>query len=164
MKEMPYNRAAAVAYAHTWAKARNPKYADFDKMGGDCTNYASQCLFAGTGVMNYTRDTGWFYTNLNSRAAGWTSVKYLYSFLTRNKGQGPFGHEAPLYEAEEGDLVQLKLGNGDFQHTPVIVCVGKPLDLGSVLVAAHTYDCDLRPLNTYAIEDIRFIHIDGYRK
>ena len=163
MQIMPYNRLDAIRYAHKWAKGRNPLYAKFDDMGGDCTNFASQCLFEGAKVMNYTKDTGWYYNSLNDRAAAWTSVKYLYNFLISNKGQGPFGHEVSMYEICEGDLVQLKLDKPDFQHTPVIVCMGKPFDLDSILVAAHSIDCDLRPLNTYNIQDMRFIHIDGYR-
>lgn len=46
-----YDRAAAVAYAHRWAFRRNPAYYDYEKIGGDCTNYASQCLYAGSGIM-----------------------------------------------------------------------------------------------------------------
>ena len=50
----PYDRQAAVDYAHRWAYHRNPNFYNFDELGGDCTNFASQCLYAGTGVMNYT--------------------------------------------------------------------------------------------------------------
>ena len=32
---LPYNREAAVAYAHTWAYRRNPAYFDFSGIGGD---------------------------------------------------------------------------------------------------------------------------------
>ena len=31
----PYNRQAAVAYAHRWAFGRNPAYSNFDGMGGE---------------------------------------------------------------------------------------------------------------------------------
>lgn len=164
MSIMQYNREAAISYAHKWANARNPKYANFDDMGGDCTNFASQCLFAGTGVMNHTKDTGWFYYSLNSRAPAWTSVNFLYVFLLNNKGPGPFGHEVSIHEITEGDLVQLKFDKPEFQHTPFIVSIGKPFGMGSILVAAHTIDCDYRPINTYDFRDIRFIHIDGYRR
>ena len=54
---MEYNRANAVAYAKKWAYGRNPKYYDFSDLGGDCTNFASQCIYAGSGVMNYTPTT-----------------------------------------------------------------------------------------------------------
>ena len=43
---IPYNRRSAVEYAHTWAYGRNPAYFDYQRLGGDCTNFASQCLYA----------------------------------------------------------------------------------------------------------------------
>ena len=72
----PYNRQAAVAYAHRWAFGRNPAYSNFDGMGGDCTNFASQCLYAGTGIMNFTPTYGWYYLSLNDRAPAWTGVEW----------------------------------------------------------------------------------------
>lgn len=42
-----YNREKAVAYAHRWAYGFNPAYGNFTDMGGDCTNFLSQCLHAG---------------------------------------------------------------------------------------------------------------------
>lgn len=59
-----YDRQAAVEYAHQWAYFRNPQFYDFNSIGGDCTNFVSQCVFAGTGVMNYTPNIGWFYINI----------------------------------------------------------------------------------------------------
>ena len=59
--QIPYDRSKAAAYAEKWAFSRNPRYISFDGMGGDCTSFVSQCLYAGTGVMNFTRDTGWYY-------------------------------------------------------------------------------------------------------
>lgn len=50
--EFPYNREAAVKYAVEWAYRRNQEYYDFEQIGGDCTNFVSQCILAGTGVMN----------------------------------------------------------------------------------------------------------------
>ena len=48
----PYDRLEAVSYAHRWAYGRNPAFYDYEEIGGDCTNYASQCIYVGTGVMN----------------------------------------------------------------------------------------------------------------
>ena len=45
-----YDRKAAVLYAHQWAYGRNPAYYDYEELGGDCTNFASQCIFAGSGA------------------------------------------------------------------------------------------------------------------
>ena len=54
MQLYPYDREAAVLYAHQWAYGRNPLFYDYEHLGGDCTNFASQCIYAGSGVMNFT--------------------------------------------------------------------------------------------------------------
>ncbi len=161
-----YNREAAVAYARKWAFARNPKYYDFSSIGGDCTNFASQCLFAGCGVMNYTPDVGWFYRSVGNRAAAWTGVEYFYRFLTANAqakvgdGAGPFAEETPLSRAEIGDFLQFGRETGDFYHTPIIVGFSGNMPL----VAAHTTDAFARPLSGYRYEKIRCLHILGARE
>lgn len=53
-----YDRKAAVLYAHAWAYGRNPAFYDYEQVGGDCTNFASQCIFAGCGIMNFTPTYG----------------------------------------------------------------------------------------------------------
>lgn len=159
-----YNRKQAVEYAHRWAYGRNPRYYDFSSLGGDCTNFASQVIFAGSGVMNYTPVYGWFYINANDRSPSWTGVKYLYNFLTTNKGEGPFGAEVPIYKVEEGDIIQLAIDRDEFHHSPVVVAIaGKPT-LDNILVATHSYDADMRPLSSYRFRRIRAIHIEGFRK
>lgn len=91
---IPYDRKAALRYAHKWAFGRNPAYYDYEELGGDCTNFASQCLYAGTGVMNFTPDLGWYYIDANRKAPAWTGVPYFYNFITRDwNGPGPFGLE-----------------------------------------------------------------------
>lgn len=158
MRELQYDREAAVAYAREWALKRNPAYYDFENVGGDCTNFASQCIFAGAGVMNYTYDTGWYYRSSYDRAAAWSGVEYLYRFLVTNRSVGPYGHEVPQYEAEPGDIVQLGTLGGRFYHSPVITAV-----FPRITVAAHTYDALDRPLRLYDYDVARFIHIDGVR-
>ena len=107
MKNLSYQRTAAVEYARRWAFGRNPAYYDFSGIGGDCTNFASQCIFAGAGVMNFTPTFGWFYRSVNDRTPSWTGVEYLYNFLIHNEGAGPYAKEVPLSELEVGDVVQL---------------------------------------------------------
>ena len=76
-KICPYNRGKAVAYALEWAMSRNPAYLDFEELGGDCTNFASQCLLAGGGVMNITAVFGWYYITSWERTASWTGARFL---------------------------------------------------------------------------------------
>ena len=41
---LPYDRAAAVAYAHRWAHGRNPTYYSFDALGATApTSPPSAC-------------------------------------------------------------------------------------------------------------------------
>ena len=160
---LPYDRAAAVAYAHAWAYRRNPEYFDYSGIGGDCTNFASQYIYAGSGVMNFTPLYGWFYRSANDRTPSWTGVQYLYDFLTRNMGDGPFASEVSLARLEPGDVVQLAIDREDrYQHTPVVVAVESPT-LSGILVAAHSNDVDYRPLSTYRIRRLRCLHIEGVR-
>lgn len=158
MQEISYNREAAVAYARRWALNRNPEYYDFEKIGGDCTNFASQCIFAGAGVMNFTPIMGWYFRSASDRTASWSGVPYLYDFIIKNKSVGPFGHIVSRSEIQPGDIVQLGTKSGEFYHTPVITSV-----FPIILVAAHSYDTLDRPLASYNYGSIRFIHIEGVR-
>ena len=155
---MSYNREQAIAYAHKWAFGRNTAYYNFDPVGGDCTNFASQCLYAGCGVMNYTRDTGWYYRSAYDRAAGWSGVEYLHRFLTANRGAGPYAIELPLGFAQPGDIIQLSFDGLTFAHSPFVVAT-QP----DILVAAHTYDSDYKPLAAYQYRLARLLHIAGLR-
>jgi len=157
-----YDRKAAVLYAREWAYGRNPRFYDYEKLGGDCTNFASQCIFAGCGIMNFTPTFGWYYIDANQKAPAWTGVMYLWNFLTRKTfSVGPVGEASTLEAMRPGDIVQLSFKGEDFQHSPVVVSVGQPATLDNVLVAAHSYDALDRPLSTYEFRDIRFLHITG---
>ena len=158
MHIVPYNRTAAVEYARRWAMQRNPAYYDFEKIGGDCTNFASQCLFAGSKIMNYTPTFGWYYRSSYDRIPSWSGVSFLYNFLMNNRSVGPFAHEVAASEAKPGDIVQLGTADGHFYHSPVITAVTL-----EILVAAHTFDALDRPLSTYEYDHARFLHIDGVR-
>ena len=57
MKPERYRREPALRYAARWAMGRNPAYYDFTDLGGDCTNFVSQCLFAGGCRMNFTPES-----------------------------------------------------------------------------------------------------------
>ena len=157
-----YNRLAAVLYAHRWAFGRNPKFYDYEDLGGDCTNFASQCIFAGSGVMNFTPTYGWYYIDANQKAPAWTGVEYLWNFLTRRQiSLGPVGAPCDMEDLRPGDLIQLRFKEEGYQHSPVVVRVGRPATPENILVAAHSYDADNRPLATYEYKSARFLHITG---
>jgi hypothetical protein len=161
---LPYNRNKVVEYANKWAYKRNPAYTDFEHMGWDCTNFASQVVYAGSGIMNYTPTFGWYYVNIYNRTPSWTGVNYLYDFLMNNGGPGPFAELVDMKDAAIGDIAQLSFVGGNvFNHSPMIIDIKRPVTYDNILIAAHTDDQDYYPLTGYEWVDIRFIHILGVR-
>lgn len=159
VKNTVYNRAAAVAYARKWAYGRNPAYYNFDSLGGDCTNFISQCIYAGAGQMNYTPDVGWYYISVSNRAAAWTGVRFLYNFLISNDSLGPYAREVTGKEIQTGDVIQLGREDGSFYHSLMVTATSP-----AILVAAHTNDTLDKPLHEYYFDRARFLHIEGIRK
>lgn len=165
MPSFSYDREAAVRYAHTWAYRRNPRYYNFDDIGGDCTNFTSQCIYAGAGVMNYTPVYGWYYIDSWSRSPSWSGVPYLFNFMVGNGGPGPFAIPTTIDGVQPGDFCQLGHADGTFFHSPFIVSVGSPATPDNVFVATHTDDQDYYALSNYngEYDMIRYIHILGVR-
>ena len=162
----PYNREKAVAYAARWARGRNPLFYNFTGVGGDCTNFVSQSVLAGSCVMNFTPDFGWYYRSESDRAPAFTGVEFFWDFFTgapdfaaENGGIGPFGREVSRALVRRGDVVQLADGTGDFYHSLLVSAV-LPQEL---LLSAHTNDALNRPLSSYEYAAVRFIHIEGVR-
>ncbi len=153
-----YLRERAVAYARKYAFSQNPVFFDFETIGGNCTNFVSQCIYAGSCVMNFAPVYGWYYLSESDRAPAWSGVEYLYNFLTSNTSVGPYGREVNENEVEIGDVIQLGREN-DFYHTLIIV----GFENNEVLIAAQSDDALDRPLSSYDYEFLRYIKIDGVR-
>lgn len=164
---LPYDRTRAIEYAKKWALSRNPLFLDFTGSGGNCTNFVSQCIFAGCGIMNYTPTFGWYYISPDERAPAWTGVDELYGFLTgapdfaqANGGAGPYGVDAMMVRnVQIADVIQLARENGEFYHTLII----SGFTDNDILVCAQSDDALDRPLSTYNFASLRVIHIEGAR-
>lgn len=162
--EIPYDRYSAVEYALKWAYSRNPEFFDFEGIGGDCTNFVSQCLFAGCGIMNYSGfENGWYYINPNDRSASWTGVQYLRRFLLTNTGTAVYGEDSPLENIEAGDVIQLKNSNGVLYHSVIVSYVKQPVSPQNIFICAHSNDARDRKLSTYNYAEAKGIHILGAR-
>ena len=162
--EFPYDRERAVEYAKKWALSRNPLFFDFTGRGGNCTNFVSQCLLAGSGVMDFTPTFGWYFRSPSDRAPAWTSVESLFDFLTDSGDfagmdkQGPFA--LPVNDPSEielGDVIQLADPSGDFYHTLMI----SGFTDDDILVCAQSDNALDRPLSTYPYSSLRILHILG---
>lgn len=140
MKKLNYERQKVYDYAKEWAFKRNPKYYNFDSVGGDCTNFASQCIYAGSKMMNYQSANSWYYTNGNQKSPSWTGVEFLYQFLIQNQAVGPYGREVTFDQVDIGDIAQLSFDGKTFAHTLVVVDRKDSLNYFQIKIASHTKD------------------------
>lgn len=162
LNAVAYDRQRAIAYAQKWALKRNPSYYDFSEIGGDCTNFISQCIYSGCPIMNYSGTLGWYYTSSYSRSPSWTGVDFFFNFIIHNKSCGPYGSVVnDVSSLDIGDIIQLGSTEKGYYHSLLVIQNGKTYE--ETLIATHTYDAYRRALSTYKFDFLRSIHIIGGR-
>lgn len=142
-----YNISKAADYALTYALEINPKFGNYEKWGGDCTNYVSQCLYAGEipfdaeGIdVRYE----WYWYSENKRTPSWTAANSLKFYMENNnkKDQPSFGLRAEstsIYNLLRGDVIQFIDQNNRAYHS--IICTGYVVRNGQVvdyLISQHS--------------------------
>ncbi|MCZ8514149.1 amidase domain-containing protein [Paenibacillus filicis] len=136
---IPYNRERAAEYADRWWEQSNPAYIHFEV---NCSNYVSQCLFAGGAPMNYTgkRNSGWWY---RGRVGGqehwsfsWAVADSLQFYLLTSRSGLRAVEVGSAGQLELGDVISYDWeGDGRFQHSTVVTAIDPN---GMPLVNAHT--------------------------
>ncbi|MBQ8603581.1 MAG: amidase domain-containing protein [Oscillospiraceae bacterium] len=175
VKNTAYDRDAAVEYARQWCNQRNytGNYLAYDDYGGNCQNFASQCIYAGGIDMDYSGygESQWkFYSRtLNTkqtatgRSYSWTGVDPFYTYATINRSNGLICQaDLRLEYAEKGDVIQVGAYN-DWRHSLVVTDTvydrnGNMID---ITVASNTADRWNYPLSAYIYTYPRLIHILG---
>ncbi|EQB35060.1 hypothetical protein M948_18350 [Virgibacillus sp. CM-4] len=129
-----YDRHAAVQYAERWWNSYNPAYKKFEV---DCTNYVSQCMFAGGAPMRGApvRERGWWYGN-GSWSFSWAVAHSLRWYLSGST-QGLRGEEVESAgDLLPGDIICYDFeGDGRWNHNTIVVAKDA---YGMPLVNAHT--------------------------
>jgi hypothetical protein len=129
-----YNRHAAVQYAERWWNSYNPEFRKFDV---DCTNYVSQCLYAGGAPMwgAPDRERGWWYGDDNW-SFSWAVAHSLRWYLSGAE-QGMQGIEVEnASDLIPGDIICYDFqGDGRYDHNTIVVAKDAN---GMPLVNAHT--------------------------
>lgn len=163
----PYRRDQVVAYADRWWNEPNPAYENFEV---NCTNYVSQCVFAGHAPMNYTdrRDSGWWYKGRSGGQELWSyswavsNAFEAYLAAPHAEGMRATAVEQPR-ELQLGDVITYDWdGDGRYQHSTVVTAFdrqGMPLVNANTVSSRHRY-WDYR--DSYAWTDrtrYRFFHI-----
>ncbi len=152
-----YNAQKAIAYAKQYYSRYNPTFYNFASIGGDCTNFISQCLYAGGVEMHYP---GWYYYSLNDRAPSWTGVDEFFYFSTTNTMGGVRAKLVDLADIKIGDVIQL--GDGErYFHTLLVTKIVYPINYNNIYVAAHDRDAFDRVLNSYIFKTIRCLAIQN---
>ncbi|OXM14026.1 amidase domain-containing protein [Paenibacillus herberti] len=161
-----YQRELVAAYADQWWQEPNPAYEEFEV---NCTNYVSQCVFAGEAPMNYTgkRESGWWYKGRSGGQEQWSyswavsNALHLYLSFPRSTGMRAITVDSAA-ELNLGDVITYDWnGDGRFQHTTVVTAFdgdGMPLVNANTVPSRHRY-WDYR--DSYAWTDntrYRFYH------
>ena len=143
-----------IEYALKWAYNYNPNYYNFTLLGGDCTNFISQCMLAGGYEMDYSLN-GWYYNSLNSRAPSWTGVNEFWSYAINNgKSVGVRLIETTIDNASLCDVVQLFNGER-FYHNLLVTSI----DDGVIKVTAHDNNVKNIPLKYYNYKGLRIAKV-----
>lgn len=118
-----YNRNYAANYALKYALNPNKNYLNMETMGGDCTNFTSQCLKAGGIVADKTGSYKWYYTNANDRAPAWSDAQQFRIYYHSNVGsanvKGIRANTSTFANARLGDIVQWVV-NKKAKHSMII--------------------------------------------
>ncbi len=170
--------AVSVSYSATNGRAYALRFAElevpwFYDAGANCTNFVSQCIWAGCGgyvvgndtlsknnmnnkvrMVPGTISTGWF-AGTGGGAANWESVTKLWSYVTSSKTTGPVGtgyNNNSLYtnmtpsQIKKGNVLQVADPiNPTYHHSVYVVTEGTTWS--AIRVAQHTGNDDNRPLS-----------------
>lgn len=161
---MKYDNVAAIEYAKKYALSPNKSYTFIDPkndgIGDDCTNFVSQCLYAGGCSMVYS-PSPWFYKKLNfspyyNASFSWSVAHSLYWFLKTNEENNGYGAKG----LETKDISSLKVGDLIFfgrldNHIFHVSIITDFSPTGEPLISQHSYN----KLNTPIRPDYYKLHI-----
>lgn len=143
-----YDRVRALRYAELWWNGSNPA---FPKLADDCTNFISQCLWAGNMPMREgaSRASGWWIHGGHPRTGenktgenwsySWTTAQALFLYLMHKLNASQLQNPREL---KIGDLVFYDWGGtGRHHHSSIVVDFDNQ---GDPLVNAHTDSSERR--------------------
>ena len=161
-----YNGSAAASYAQQWALSRNPNFFNFETLGGDCTNFTSQCLYYG-GIPMHTgtsmSNNNWFYQSSSNRSSTWTVANNFKNYLTSSSSRISY-YNGYFSNVRVGDLIQLVDANGKATHSLIVTGVvinDVTKGRSDVLISCHTQDRKNYSLKNYLSDKVYYRIIGG---
>ena len=170
--DIAYDRQKAIDYAYKYYHSRSDDWYDFSDEGGNCQNYASQCIYAGIGKMDYSGDYQWkCYINnseydpginedneKSGRSVSWVHVSTFKDYCENNDDIGLVtDSDININYAEVGDIIQV--GSTSVSHTTI---VSKVVD-GHILLNSNTIDMKDWPIEACIYQTKELIKILGYK-
>lgn len=159
--EMPsWDGVKAASYAKKYACTPNANYKYYTS-GGDCTNFASQCVFAGNKLKDSNggneprkngniieTSTSWYYYGDAEKfvaSTSWIRCSGRHAFANYWEKYS-IGTFSQLYNvrknAKLGDVIQIVDPSGTIQHSVIVVEIKN----GEIYCASHTSDYANKPL------------------
>ncbi|MDD3225021.1 MAG: amidase domain-containing protein [Clostridium sp.] len=121
-----YSREKAVNYALTYAENPNSAFKYFDTyntVGGNCTNFVSQCLLAGGAPMIFSGENQWWYKTSRS-SISWSVASSLYWHLAKSYSKKSYGVKGEEMESvsdlDIGDVIFYVNSKNQIQHSAII--------------------------------------------
>ena len=172
--EVAYDRAAALAYADRYAMDRNPDWVDYTDTGGNCQNFASQCLLAGGIPMDTRGEAVWKWYDsefsnaptASGRSGSWASVTQFLDYAASNTGFGLAAEvDAPYFSGQPGDLLEMGTEEG-WRHTVVIrdLVADETGETVDYLIHSNTNDMKNFPASLYGYPVVILTRIAGWKR
>lgn len=169
-----YNRDKALNYALEYSRERNDEWTNYNELGGNCQNYASQVLYAGGIPMDTIGNIALQWKHYNSivdtsnnekgRSYSWTGTTNFYEYARYNDGYGLCAKtNVNLYYMEAGDIAQVGY-NSSWGHTVVVIgnIKNEENEIIDLLINSNSIDLENYPLSAYTYPNRRFIKIIGW--
>jgi hypothetical protein len=151
-----YNYTAMRNYATTYWSSYNSSYRTYDGVGGDCTNFISQIVYAGgwTHVGSYPADdrtlpSKWFYGSYTwSTSYSWPAAHNWYQFAMQQSGRTSYLDN--VWKMVQTDILQIDWeANGSIDHSMFVTTrSGSGTYATELYMTYHSVDTLDKPLSS----------------
>lgn len=166
------DRVTAVKYARDNALIINPQWGNYESMGGDCTNFTSQCLYNGKVPFDSSGTYKWYWYSDSNRVPPWTGATEFRQYALGNNSAttnnyGLYAKASSWGYVIQSDIVQL--GGSSPYHSMFISAIVADLydNITDYLICQHSTSAQERlkdyPLSSKAGTK-SYISIEGYYK
>ena len=156
-----YSGNRGASYANKYYSSANSYF--YTATGRDCTNFVSQCIWAGYGgwntsmsnstmqsnITNNVRMTSTWFAGSGGGAPAWENVDELWNYVVGNTGTGPkaVGYNNGGYYTDllpidiaVGDVLQRGSDGSDYSHSVYVVSVpgGSNPSYSEIVIAQHS--------------------------